>query len=345
MKLNKKAIGFVLLGVIFLVFAFVFDSPFKKDVAYIHNEGQAQGTYYSATYQQPEGKDLQKEIDQFFKDFDMSLSTYNPKSIISRINQNDSTVRTDSCFEEMFNYAMMVSEKSHGAFDITVEPLVQAWGFGPKAADKTKLPDIKKIEPLIGYHKVKLVNHRVIKDNPGVQLDANAIGQGLSADMIAKLFEKNGCKNYMIDIGGEIACKGVNPKGENWQIGVDKPVDDPNNSDRQIQTILSLTNVGLTTSGNYRKFYYEGGKKYAHTIDPRTGYPVQHSLLSATVVAPTAIQADAYATTFMVLGVDSALALCNSIPDMECYLVYADDHGKFKVTYTEGFKKYLKDKK
>lgn len=149
----------------------------------------------------------------------------------------------------------------------------------------------------------------------------------------------------MIDIGGEIACKGVNPKGENWQIGVDKPVDDPNNADRQIQTILSLTNVGLTTSGNYRKFYYEGGKKYAHTIDPRTGYPVQHSLLSATVVAPTAIQADAYATTFMVLGVDSALALCNSIPDMECYLVYADDHGKFKVTYTEGFKKYLKDKK
>ena len=327
------AIG-VVVGVLFL-------KNEGPKINYIHNEGKAQGTYYSATYLQPQGIDLQPEIEKLFNDFDLSLSTYNPNSIISRINRNDSTVRTDKHFETLFNQAQEISEITDGAFDMTVAPLVNAWGFGFGNHDRKQQLDVEKILPLIGYKKVKLVNHQIIKVNPSIMLDASAIAQGYSADLIAELFEKNGCKNYMIDIGGEIACKGLNPKSKLWQIGVDKPVDDPENTRPELQTILKLTDVGLTTSGNYRQFYYKDGKKYAHTINPKTGYPVDHNLLSATVVAKNSAIADAYATTFMVLGVDSAMALCNRLKELDCYLIYTDNDGKYQVCYTNGFKKYL----
>jgi len=315
----------------------------EKAPEYIHNEGNAQGTYYSATYLQPDGKNLQSSIDSLFNRFDLSLSSYNPNSIISKINQNNDSVTTDEYFETMFKVAQEVSEHSNGAFDITVGPLVNAWGFGFETKDKSKLPDVKKLLPLVGYHKVKLVNHKIIKENPGIIIDANGIAQGYSADLVAKLFEKYGCKNYMIDIGGEIVCKGFNPKGKKWNIGIDKPIDDPENANGELQTIIYISNIAVTTSGNYRKFYYQNGKKYAHTINPQTGYPVDHSLLSATVIAPNCIQADAYATAFMVLGVDSSMALCRQFKDMDCYLIYSDKDGKFQVKMTDGFKKYLKE--
>lgn len=342
MKINKKATGYALIAIIILVYALVFHRPgLEKDLPYTHNEGKAQGTYYSATYQHPEGKDLNAEIDQFFKEFDMSLSTYNPNSIISGINNNSDSVTTDTYFETMFYAAQKVSEKTNGAFDITVAPLVNAWGFGFGNKDRSQMPDIKGLMSLIGYKKIKLENHKIVKENPKIMLDASAIAQGLSADLIAKIFEKHGCKNYMIDIGGEIVCKGKNPKGKNWQIGIDKPVDDPANTSPELQTIISVSDVALTTSGNYRQFYYRDGVKYAHTIDPRTGLPVNHKLLSATVIASDCTTADAYATAFMVLGVDSAMTICKSIKDMECYLIYTDDKGEFKSIHTEGFKKYL----
>lgn len=339
-----KRIFWIVLAIIIVIGASILflknDNP---NAAYIHNEGKAQGTYYSATYQQPQGVDLQPQIEKLFHDFDLSLSTYNPNSIISRINKNDTTVRTDEHFETLFNVAQEISEITDGAFDMTVAPLVNAWGFGFGSHDRKHTPDVEKILPLIGYKKVKLENHRIIKENPSIMLDASAIAQGYSSDLIAELFEKNGCKNYMIDIGGEIVCKGLNPKSKLWQIGVDKPIDDPENSSPQLQTILKLTDVGLTTSGNYRQFYYKDGKKYAHTINPKTGYPVEHNLLSATVVAKNSTLADAYATSCMVLGVDSAMALCNRIPEIDCYLIYTDKNGKYQVCYTDGFKKYLSE--
>lgn len=315
----------------------------KKQPPYISNQGKAQGTYYSATYQHPEGKDLQAEIDSFFAKFDLSLSTYNPNSVISRINNNDDSVIIDSYFETMYNEAQKVSEITNGAFDITVGPLVKAWGFGFNAADRTKVPDVTKLLALTGYKKIKLENGKIIKENPEIKLDASAIAQGLSADLIGVLFEKHGCKNYMIDIGGEIFCKGVNPNGTKWQIGIDKPIDDPTNMNSELQTVISVSGVGLTTSGNYRQFYYKGDKKYAHTINPKTGYPVDHNLLSATVIAPTAMQADAFATAFMVMGVDSSLAVCKRIENMECYLIYSDKEGKYGIAMTDGFKKYLNE--
>ena len=195
MDYKKKLLGYLIMGVLVIIFAFIFYSPFKKQKEYIHNEGKAQGTYYSATYLQPEGKDLQPEIEKLFKEFDLSLSTYNPNSIISKINKNDDSVKTDIYFETMFEAARKVSENTNGAFDITVAPLVNAWGFGFGNHERIKAPDVQKLLPLVGYQKIRLVNHKLIKENPEMMIDASAIAQGYSADLIAQLFEKNNCEN------------------------------------------------------------------------------------------------------------------------------------------------------
>jgi thiamine biosynthesis lipoprotein len=339
--MNKKIIYSLIVVVLGIALASAFFLQKKGKVEYIHNEGKTQGTYYTATYLQPEGVDLQQKIETRLHEFDLSLSTYNSASVISRINRNDTMVRTDSYFETMFKMAQSVSERTNGAFDITVGPLVKAWGFGLGNSNHSKTPKLSEILPLIGYHKVRLVNHKILKDDPRILIDANGIAQGYSSDIIAELLKDNGCKNYMIEIGGEIVCKGLNPKGQKWQIGIDKAIDDSTNSTNELQTILSLTNCAVTTAGGYRKFYIKNGRKYSHIIDPRTGYPVNNNLLSVTVVAPTALMADAYDTPFMVLGVDSCLKLCKSIPGMDCYLIYVDKKGKNQVIFTDGFKKYL----
>lgn len=340
---KKKVAGLVILAVILISAPLIIRNRQVPEVEYIFNKGRTQGTFYSITYLQPEGIDLQEKIEQRLKEFDFSLSTYNPNSVISQVNRNVDTVRTDAFFEEMFKAAMEVSERTGGAFDITVGPLVRAWGFGAGNQDRSRVPDVSKILPDIGYRKVRLEKHKVIKENPRIVLDASAIAQGLSADVIASLLEKNGCRNYMVEIGGEVMCKGLNPKGEKWKIGIDKPVDDLSQRSAGFQVIASITDAAINTSGNYRQFYYKEGKKYAHEIDPRTGYPVEHNLLSATVVAPNCMMADAYATAFMVLGVDSSMQVCKTIPGMDCYLIYVDKNGENQVVYTEGFKKYISE--
>lgn len=313
----------------------------KATVEYIHNEGETQGTTYSITYQQPEGVDLQAKIEERLHEFDLSLSTYIPNSIISRINNNDPTVKTDSLFETMFNEAQEVSKRTNGALDITVGPLVKAWGFAFGNKSHSKLPVVSEFMPYIGYDKVKIENHKLIKADPRIMIDANSIAQGFSVDVISKLLKDNGCKNYMVEIGGEVACKGLNAKGEKWRIGIDKAIDDSTSTVEDLQSVISITDCAVTTAGGYRKFFVKDGKKYSHIINPHTGYPVASNLLSVTIVAPTAIMADAYDTPFMVLGVDSCLKVCKSVPGMDCYLIYTDKDGKTKVTYTEGFKKYL----
>ncbi|MDR3653171.1 MAG: FAD:protein FMN transferase [Paludibacter sp.] len=339
--MKNKSLIYSTFALLLLIIALVFKFLPKQETKYIQNEGNTQGTTYSVIYLQPQGIDLQNKIDKRLHEFDLSLSTYIPASIISRINQNDTTVRTDTDFEDMYNEAKLVSEKSHGAFDITVGPLVKAWGFGFGNSNHSKIPNVKEILPYIGYQKIRIKNHKLIKDDPRIMVDANALAQGQSSDIIAKLLETNNCKNYMVEIGGEIVCKGVNPSGKNWQIGVDKPIDDSTCTKTELQTVLSITNCGLTTSGNYRKYYYLNGKKYAHEIDPHSGYPVVRDLLSATVVAPTCIEADAYATAFMILGVDSSLHVCKRLPNVDCYLIYKGKDGRNQIVYTDGFKKYL----
>ena len=329
------------ISLLILTFSVLFFSQCAKENAeYTYNKGQVFGTYYSITYLHPKRTDLQLQIEEKFKEFDNSLSTFNPRSIICRINAN-SPVIIDDFFEEMYTMAQEVSDKSHGAFDITVAPLVNAWGFGFGNHDHTSSPNPDTIMPYIGYKKIRLENQRLIKENPRIMLDASAIAKGQSCDVIAALLEEKGCKNYMVEVGGVIMCKGLNPKGEKWHIGIDKPLDDPANEDAELQIILAISDVGLATSGNYRQFYVKDGKKYAHTIEPRTGQPVQHSLLSTTVIASNCMQADAYATAFMVLGVDSSLQICNRFPDMDCYLIYTDEQGNNKTVYTDGFEKYF----
>lgn len=334
----KKLLYPVLLSVFFLYSCVT--TP-KQEVEYVKNSGKIYGTFYHATYQHPEGKDLQQAIEEKMQKFELSLSTFNPSSVISRINNNDASVVTDDFFETMYAEARKVSENSDGAFDITVAPLVNAWGFGFGNKDRMEIPDVEAILSYIGFQKIKLENHKIIKSDKRIMLDASAIAKGQSADVIGNLLASNGCKNYMVEIGGEVACSGVNPSGKKWQIGIDKPYDNPFNSDEELQTIVAISDVGLATSGNYRQFYYKDGKKYAHTINPQTGFPVDHNLLSVTVIAPTCMQADAYATAFMVLGVDRSLALCKRMKDLECYLIYVDDAGNNQVVYSDDFEKYL----
>lgn len=337
----KRTTIIPLIIILVITISLVLYFSLKPKAEYIHNEGETQGTTYSATYQQPNGIDLHEKIDKKLHEFDLSLSSYIPNSIISRINSNDKTVKTDLYFETMFYAAQEAAERTNGAIDITVGPLVKAWGFALGNSDHSKLPNVSDFLPYIGYNKIHIKNHKLIKDDPRILIDDNSIAQGYSSDIIAKLMEDNGCKNYMIEIGGEVVCKGLNNKGKKWRIGIDKAIDDSTSTINEIQTIIHLTNCAVTTAGGYRKFYLKNGKKYSHIINPHTGYPVDNNLLSVTVVAPTGIMADAYDTPFMVIGVDSCLKVCKRIPGMECYLIYVDKNGKNQVIYTQGFKKYF----
>lgn len=323
--------------------AFTACRPKAEPADYSRNNGKIYGTFYNIVYQHPEGKDLQAEIDARFAEFDLSMSTFNPNSVISRINTNDESVRTDAYFNAMYRQAVEVSTITNGAFDITVAPLVNAWGFGFGKQQRDSTPDIAALLKITGFRKITLQGDFLKKADPAIMLDASAIAKGQASDVIGQLLEAHGCQHYMVEIGGEVACKGLNPKGEKWKIGIDKPVDDPANESPELQTIVAISGVGLATSGNYRQFYYREGKKYAHTIDPRSGYPVDHRLLSATVVAESCMKADAFATAFMVLGKDSALSICRKFDDMDCYLIYTDDDGKLQVAYTDGFQKYIAD--
>ncbi|MDR0371706.1 MAG: FAD:protein FMN transferase [Prevotellaceae bacterium] len=319
----------------------LFVSCGKQKKQYIYNKGEIFGTYYSIIYAQREHIDLHQNIRQKMQEFDNSLSTFNRQSVISRINAGGDSVPVDSYFEKMFLTALRISRRTYGAFDITVAPLVNAWGFGFGNRERADIPNVDSLKRFTGYEKVRLENRMLLKENKYIMLDASAIAKGYASDVVAALLEENGCTDYMVEIGGEVACKGVNPQGRKWRIGIDVPKDDAAAQNREIQTVVNISNMSLATSGNYRQFYYLNGKKYSHTIDPRTAYPVQHNLLSVTVIAPTCMEADAYATAFMVLGVDSALKICESIEGMDCYLIYTDNRGENRVKYTPEFEKYF----
>ncbi|MDD3037341.1 FAD:protein FMN transferase [Bacteroides sp.] len=300
------------------------------------------GTVYHITYQY-EG-DLKPEIEAELKRFDFSLSPFNDSSVISRVNHNEELV-TDTFFQKCFNRSMEISRETKGAFDITIAPLANAWGFGFK---KGTFPDSLMIDSLLqitGYEKVKLVDGKVVKDDSRIMLSCSAVAKGYSVDVVAHFLDRKGIKNYMVDIGGEVVVKGKNPKDGLWRIGINKPIDDSLSRQQDIQTIMELTDVGLATSGNYRNYYYKDGKKYAHTIDPRTGYPVQHSILSSTVIAKDCMTADALATAFMVMGLEEAEKFCKADPRIDAYFIYSGKDGEFKTYFTEGMKKYIKETK
>ena len=309
----------------------------NQQVGYYSVKGLVFGTVYKITYQHD--GDLKPEIEAELKRFDQSLSPFNDSSVISRVNRNEELV-TDSFFQKCFNRSMEISHETKGAFDITVAPLANAWGFGFK---KGAFPDSLMIDSLLqitGYEKVKMDNGKVIKQDPRTMLSCSAVAKGYSVDVIAQLLDRKGIKNYMVDIGGEVVVKGKNPSKGLWRIGINKPVDDSLAVNQDLQTILEITDLGLATSGNYRNYYYKDGKKYAHTIDPRTGYPVQHNILSSTVIAKDCMTADALATAFMVMGLEEAEAFCKADTTIDAYFIYRirEYAEKYGCKYVEGAK-------
>lgn len=310
----------------------------KKQPPYRTNEGMVFGTIYKITYQSHE--DLHQEIKSALQEVDNALSPYNPNSIITRINHNEDTT-LNTLFTDVFDMAQKVSAETEGAFDITVAPLVNAWGFGFKNSINIDSLTIDSLHQFVGYKKVKIENDKVIKEDERLMLDCSSIAKGYGVDRVAQTLNKKGIENYMVDIGGEVFVKGKNPKMKHWRIGINKPIEDSLSVNQELQTILEITDAAMATSGNYRKFYYKNGKRYAHTIDPRIGYPVQHNILSATVIAKDCTTADAFATAFMVMGMEKAIAYCKQHPELNAYLICTGEEGKYEIHYTPGMEKLI----
>ena len=312
----------------------------QKEKKYISNEGLIYGTIYHISYESPNGKNLQKEIEFEMNKLNRSLSTFDSTSIISKVNRNE-PVKLDNYFLTVFNKAMEISENTNGAFDITVAPMVNAWGFGFKNKEKVNDALIDSLLQITGYRTIKLDGSKVIKKTQETMLDASAIAKGYACDVVADYLKKQGCSNYMVEIGGEVVAKGLSKKQKTWAIGISNPNENELFANGKLKAIVKLPQRALATSGNYRNFYVENGKKFAHTINPKTGYPVEHSLLSTTVLANNCMTADAYATAFMVLGLKESIKLSKQISEIDVYFIYADTDGTYQTYTSPGFKKLL----
>lgn len=314
-----------------LIIATVWIVQFRGTATLRTSEGSIFGTTYHIKYEASEA--LDSAILAELKRVDASMSVFNPLSTISKINAGQSQ-RVDFMLYDVLQKAMKVSEATQGAFDVTVMPLVNAWGFGFKKGTFPSDAQIDSLRQIVGFHHITLTHDSLLKkDKEQVMIDCGAIAKGYGVDRVAKVLRDRGVRNYMVEIGGEVVTKGRNPQThKSWQIGISKPVDNENEKGSgELQTVLSLENSALATSGNYRNYYERDGRKYAHTIDPRTGRPVQHSLLSATVLAPDCATADAYATAFMVMGVNGAQKVLEKHKELHAYLIYADETGRLKT--------------
>ena len=290
--------------------------------SYIKDSGMVFGTTYSITYQYHEN--LKSDIEGVMQQVDNSLSPFNKSSVITAINNNTST-KADKYLTEVFTLAQTVNKETDGAFDITVAPLVNAWGFGFRSGTRPTDAQTDSLLAIVGQEKVTLKDGEIIKSDPRIMLDCSAIAKGFGVDKVAEFLADKGIENYLVEIGGEISARGKNSRGTEWNIGVTKPVDDSLSINQENQAVLQITDKAMATSGNYRNFYYEGGKKYAHTINPHTGKPAQSDILSATVIAQTCAVADAYATAFMVLGSEKAKEILKKHPELQAYLILSDN--------------------
>ena len=309
---------------------------------YAELNGLTQGTTYHIVVEKIPGLDvmtLRQDIEKLFTEIDNSLSVYNDSSVISAINANRSDL-TDTLFREVFRDAVEVSEESGGLFDITIGPLVKSWGFGPDAMKRFNPSMLDSLLALVGMDKVRLEGDRIIKADPDMFIDVNAIAQGYTVDLVADLIVSRGIKQCLAEVGGEVRTVG-DKNGMGWKVGIDTPADGNYTPGADIQARIRLDDRALATSGNYRKFFVENGVKYSHTIDPRTGYPVKHTLLSATIIAPTGAVADAWATACMVGGKDKAIAFIEKYDFLEGYLIWSDEKGMMRSWISEGVTKFI----
>ncbi len=304
--------------------------------------GFAQGTTYSIVYESSRdftSDSLKQIVEKILHDFDMSLSLYQDQSVLSKINRNED-VEVDTFFNEVFRKSVLISDITDGAFDLTVGPLVRAWGFGPDDHKNFSEQKRDSLMALVGMNKVSLSNGRLVKADPDISLDFNAIAQGYSVDVVSVYFDGLGIRNYLIEIGGEVRAKGTK-NGNLWRIGIDRPEDSNFIPGQDLQAIIRISNKSLATSGNYRKFYVEDGIKYSHTIDPRTGYPAKNRLLSATILADDCGTADGIATACMVMGHEKAISFINSHPELSAYFVISGTDGNFETWISENLKEFI----
>lgn len=303
-------------------------------------EGKAQGTTYHITYYDSNNRNFQSEIIALLQDFDKSVSTYIPNSIISRINSNQKGVRVDNYFTACFKEAKKVWKNTNGAFDPTVYPLVNMWGFGPGKKEKIEKTKIDSVLQFVGFDLIQLKGNKIIKKDPRVALDFNAFAQGYSVDVVAEFLNTKGILSYIVEIGGEVYAKGKKPNGDYWKVGIEKPIDNKE-ATNPIKAFAKLENLAIATSGNYRRFIIEDGVKYAHHIDPKTGYPTKNNLLSASIFSKKCISSDANATGVLVLGLEKAIAFLKLHPELQAYLIYSDEMGDYKIYETPGLKSII----
>ena len=330
------------IGLLLLVSICLISCDPGKSLEKIQFVGKAQGTYYAITYFTGDGKDYQESIDSLLHEFDKTASLWEDSSLINKVNNNE-LVTVNKDFQYLFKTSREVSENTNGYFDITVMPLVSAWGFGTDNKPKISPGTVDSLLPFVNFRKVHIKDNKVIKEDPRVKFDFNGIAQGYSVDLVSKFLESKGIENYLVDIGGEVYAHGKKPGRVKWKIGIEKPTDYQYSS-RELNAELPITDQAVATSGNYRKYYEKDGIRYSHTIDPKTGYPVKHSLLSVTVISNRCALADAYATAIMAMGLEDALLFIKEKQvDIEVYFIYSGENGKYKTLMTDGLKKYIKE--
>lgn len=298
-------------------------------------------TPYSVKYEATQN--LENDIRQVMRDYYHAINPFDSTSIISHVNRNEDII-VDSIFTVVFNTAMHIAEATDGALDVTCAPYINAWGFGFKT-DSTTVTQalLDSLSQFVGYRKVALTDGKIVKQDTRTILNFSALGDGCACDLIAHMLDNHGVENYMIEVGGEVRTSGHNPRGAAWHIGIVTPEDDPNGTNNDLQAIAQLDGrYGLATSGNYRNYYERDGRKYGHTINPATGYPAEQDILSATVIAPTSIEADAYATALMVMGREKARTIAEEHEELAYYLIYIDENDSICTEQSPSFDKFLK---
>jgi thiamine biosynthesis lipoprotein len=322
----------------------VFVSCADKKPEFERISGFTQGTTYSIVLEKKHNQpfsEVSRRVEDLLEKIDNSLSVYNDSSVISRINSNE-TLEADPFLAEVFLLSEEMSELTGGAFDITVKPLVRAWGFGPDETKAFRKEKLDSLLSLVGYQKVKLEDGKIVKSDSRITLDVNAIAQGFTVDLISSELRGLGFKNFLVEVGGEVRAVGL--KGSHpWRVGIDKPQEGNLIPGEYLQAVVELSDKSLATSGNYRKFYVEDGVRYSHTIDPITGYPARNRLLSASVICDECTTADALATAFMVRGHEWAINFIAGNPEINAYLVYSGDKGEYLTWISDGLRKILSE--
>ncbi len=314
-----------------------------KGDAYTVVDGTMLGTtlHVVADVRGTSAQELYAAVMELDREAKASMSIFDPTSLLSRLNRNE-TDSVDRHIAFNLRLADSIGTLSGGCYDVTVKPLVEAWGFAGREAEAH--PNIDSILQFVGRDKVRIVEGRLVKSDPRVELDFNSVAKGYTVDLLAALVERHGARNYIVDIGGEIRCRGVNREGKAWRIGVETPFDGNMSDGRYLQRRIAMHEGGMATSGNYRRYYLDAeGHKVAHTIDPRTGRSALSRLLSVTVVAPTCAEADALGTMFLAMGADEALKRAAEMPDAKVYFILAGEGDRYEEYVSPAMERLILD--